>query len=270
MRNGGFRSLMPAVAVIGALLLGCRSEERAIEIATTTSVDATGLLQAMRTEFKRSTGITLNAFVVGSGRALHMAEEGKVDVTITHDPDAERAFVARQKPAIYRQFMWNDFIVVGPAGDPAHVSSALSAADAFRRVHLSRSTFLSRHDESGTHMKELSLWRTAGLTPESNPRYMPMGQPMAHLLRSADELQGYALTDRATYDRLASTLHMKLLYAGDPQLRNVYAITLMKRPDSDEYREARRFVAWLLSSEGRRLVESFEIGGRRELHWLGN
>jgi tungstate transport system substrate-binding protein len=261
---------MPAAAMVVALLLGCRSEERAIEIATTTSVDATGLLQAMGTEFKRSTGITLNAFVVGSGRALRMAEEGKVDVTITHDPDAERALVARQKPAIYRQFMWNDFIIVGPAGDPAHVSSALSAVDALRRVHQSGSTFLSRHDQSGTHMKELSLWRAVGVTPESNPRYMPMGQPMAHLLRSADELQGYTLSDRATYDRLASSLHLKLLYAGDAQLRNVYAVTLMKRSASGEYSDARQFVAWLLSPEGRRLVESFEIGGRRELHWLGD
>lgn len=223
----------------------------------------------MRVEFKKKTGITLNAFVVGSGRALRMASEGKVDLTITHDPVAERAFLIRYRPELYRQFMWNDFVVAGPAADPARVSAAHSAAEAFHRIHRSTSPFLSRNDESGTHAKERSLWRAAGVSPESNPHYMPMGQAMAQLLRSADELQGYALSDRATYDGLAPTLRLEILYAGDPTLRNLYAVTLMRRPNSEEYRNARTFVDWLLSADGRRLVESFEIAGRRELHWIG-
>jgi tungstate transport system substrate-binding protein len=222
----------------------------------------------MRRAFKEQTRISLEAFVVGSGRALRMASEGKVDLTITHDPDAERRFVGQNKPELYRQFMWNDFVIVGPRSDPAAVSHARSALEAFRRIHDSKSRFLSRNDESGTHMKELALWRAAGVSPASNPNYLPIGQPMAQLLRSTDELQGYALSDRATYDQLAPSLRSAVLFTGDPTLRNIYAVTLMRGADSEEHRNARTFAKWLLSPDGRRVIESFRIRGRQELHWI--
>jgi tungstate transport system substrate-binding protein len=246
----------------------CRAGGRTVAIATTTSVDGSGLLQAIRVDFEKQTGILLNAFVVGSGRALVMAAQNRVDVTITHDPNAERTFVATHHPEIYRQFMWNDFIIVGPPNDPAGVSAATSAADAFRRIHESPARFLSRNDQSGTHMKELALWRAAGVDPASNSNRVPMGQPMATLLLSADKMQAYTLSDRATFDQLAPKLHLSILFGGDPTLRNVYAIMLMRRGDSEEHRRARRFVTWVLSSEGRRIVETFQIRGRQELHWI--
>jgi tungstate transport system substrate-binding protein len=253
-----------------ALLVSCRADQaRSVTIATTTSLDGSGLLQVLRTEFQRQTGIELNAFVIGSGQALRLATEGKVDMTITHDPDAERVFVAQTRPELYRQFMWNDFIIVGPAEDPAGVSRAHSASEAFRRIHRSQSKFLSRGDQSGTHMKELSLWRSAAVSPRANPNYLPIGQPMAHLLRSASELQAYALTDRATYDRLADTLGIRILFSNDPALRNTYAVILMRRSDSAEHRNARRLADWILSSDGKRVVESFRIAGRQEFHWIG-
>jgi tungstate transport system substrate-binding protein len=250
------------------VLVACREGERSVTIGTTTSLEGSGLLQLIRVAFERQTGIQLNAFVVGSGRALKLADEGRVDLTITHDPDAERRFIARNPPELYRQFMWNDFIIVGPARDPARLSAARSATEAFRRIYASASAFLSRNDQSGTNMKELSLWRAAGIDPKSNRGYTPMGQSMDQLLRSADELQAYTLTDRATFDNLAPSLHLSILFSGDPALRNVYAIILMRRPDSDEHRNARTFAHWLLSSEGRRVVESFRIRGHQELHWI--
>jgi len=254
-----------------AIAVACAPHrERSVTIATTTSVDGSGLLQLMRTEFKRQTGTMIDAFVIGSGRALRMAAEGTVDLTITHDPVAERAFVARYKPELYRQFMWNDFIIVGPAADPAGVLRAPSAAEAFRRIHDRHAKFLSRNDQSGTHMKELFLWRATGVAPASNPNYIPIGQPMAHLLRSASELQAYTLSDRATFDQLAPSLEISVLFAGDPVLRNIYAVILMRRPDSEEHRNARRLADWILSPEGRRVVESLRIRGRHELHWIGN
>ena len=256
------------IVIAVAVALSCRSHHRSLAIATTTSIDGSGLLQQLRVPFERETGLRLNSFVIGSGAALRFAAEGKVDLTITHDPDAERSFVARYRPELYRQFMWNDFIIVGPANDPARVSGAPSVAEALRRIHTSASAFLSRNDQSGTNMKELSLWRGAGIDPKSNRSYAPMGQSMDQLLRSADELQAYTLTDRATFDNLAPNLHLSILFSGDPALRNVYAIILMRRPDSDEHRNARTFAHWLLSSEGRRVVESFRIRGHRELHWI--
>ena len=255
------------VALVVAV--ACAPQERSVDVATTTSVHGSGLLRLMQMEFKRQSGIMIHAFVVGSGRALRMAAEGTVDITITHDPVAEQAFVTRFKPELYRQFMWNDFVIVGPPEDPASVSQARSAAEAFRRIHDRQGKFLSRNDQSGTHMKELSLWRAAGVSPVSNPSYVPIGQPMAYLLRSSDSVQAYALTDRATYDQLAPSLHLAVLFAGDPVLRNVYAVILMRRSDSRQYRSARKLANWVLSADGRRTVESFRIRGRQELHWIG-
>ncbi len=260
---------MKRFAVVAfAVLLCCHPRHQSVTIATTTSVDGSGLLQAMRVAFERKTGILLNAFVVGSGRALRLASEGKADLTITHDPETERIFVAKNKPELYRQFMWNDFVVVGPRGDPAGVSRARSAAEAFRRIFEARGKFLSRNDQSGTHTKELSLWRAASVSRQSNPNYIPIGQAMAHLLRSADELQAYALSDRATFDQLAPSLHVVILFEGDPTLRNVYAVTLLRRADSEEHRNARIFARWILSAEGRGVIESFRIRGHQELHWI--
>jgi len=251
-----------------ALLLSCQPHHHSVTIATTTSVEGSGLLQLMRSEFERQTGIMLNAFVIGSGRALRLASQGKVDLTITHDPEAEHAFVAQNKPELYRQFMWNDFVIVGPRGDPAGISRARSAAEAFLRIYEVRGKFLSRSDQSGTHMKELSLWRAAGVSGQSNPNYIAIGQPMATLLRSADELQAYVLSDRATFDQLAPSLHVAILFSGDPTLKNVYAVNLMRRSDSEEHRNARTLANWILSAGGRRLVESFRIRGRQEFHWI--
>ena len=254
--------------LVVVLAVSCGRHERAAVIATTTSVEGSGLLQIMRVEFQRDTGITLNAFVVGSGQALRMASKGDVDVTITHDPGAEAVFVAQHRPEMYRRFMWNEFVIVGPPTDPARVSRERSAAGAFRRIQETASKFLSRNDQSGTHMKELSLWRAAGVSPRANTNYMPIGQPMAHLLRSADELQAYALTDRATFDELAPSLHLAVLLADDPALRNVYSVIVTRGADSEAHRNARAFAHWLLSTEGRRIIESFRIRGRRELHWM--
>jgi tungstate transport system substrate-binding protein len=237
-------------------------------VATTTSVHGSGLLELIRKDYRRQTGIMIHAFVVGSGRALKMAADGTVDMTITHDPDAERAFVTRYRPELYRQFMWDDFIIVAPVEDPAGVAGSRSAAEAFRRIHDRHGRFLSRNDQSGTHAKELSLWRAAGVSPASNPDYLPMGQPMAYLLRSSDSLRAYTLTDRATFDQLSPSLRLAVLFAGDPVLRNTYAVIVMRRSDSEEHRNARRLASWILSSDGRRTIESFRIRGRQELHWI--
>ena len=218
----------------------------------------------MRVEFQKQTGITLNAFVAGSGRVLRQESEGKVNVTITHDPVAEKAFVDKKKPAIYRQFMWNDFILAGPENDPAGVAQAKTAAEAFQRMQKASVKFLSRNDESGTNVKELSLWRAAGVRQRQNPNYIPAGQPMAALLRSASELQAYALSDRATFDQLAPSLHLKILLSGDPVLRNVYGLILMR--DADE--NSKTFANWVLSPAGRRVVESLRVRGKQELHWI--
>ncbi len=259
--------LLIAIA-LGIALASCTRAHESVDIATTTSLDGSGLLQELRAQFKEDTGIELDAFVVGSGQAMRMARRGVVDLIITHDPVNESQFVLTERPLIYRQFMWNDFIIVGPTSDPASVRSAHSAAEAFRRVHAAHAKFGSRNDQSGTHVKELAIWRAAGISPASNPNYLPFGQPMAHLLRSCEELQAYTLSDRATFDQLSKHLSLVIEYQGDPTLRNVYALTLMRPRNARGYGNAQKFARWLLSDRGRRVVESFTIHGHREFFWI--
>jgi tungstate transport system substrate-binding protein len=226
-------------------------------------VQGSGALEMLQREFKRDSGIEIHPIVSGSGKALQLAATGDAAATLTHDPAAEQAFVAAHHPKVYRQFMWNDFVIVGPANDPAGVGHATSAADAFARIAGARSRFTSRNDRSGTHTKELALWKSAGVAPDTNPNYRKMGQPMAAMLRATSELQAYTLTDRATFDQLAASLQLRLVYEGDPALRNVYAVMLMSSDPS-----AATFVEWLLRGRGHTLLERYEIKGRRAFHML--
>ena len=254
-----------ALAAMALLLVACSREPRtkSFVLATTTSMQGSGALPLLQVEFKRDTGIEIHPLVSGSGQALKLAANKEADVTITHDPGAERAFVAAHGAKLYRQFMWNDFVIVGPASDPAAITNATSAAGAFKRIAQTHSRFTSRNDQSGTHTKELAIWKTAGIAPDSNPGYRKMGQPMAALLRSSSELQAYTLSDRATFEQLSPSLQLRLLFQGDPSLRNVYSVMLIS-PDSN----ARTFVDWLLRGRGRSLLETYKIKGKRAFHLM--
>jgi tungstate transport system substrate-binding protein len=254
-----------ALIAIALLLAACAREapKKSFILATTTTVQGSGVLPLLQVEFERDTGIEIHPIVAGSGQVLEQAAEGNADATITHDPGAEKRFVAAHKPRLYQQFMWNDFIIVGPQKDPADVAHARNAADAFRRIDHVHYPFTSRNDQSGTYTKERAIWRNALIVPEFNPAYLKMGQPMPALLRSTSELQAYTLSDRATFDQLASSLRIRLLFEGDPILRNKYSVMLISGDPN-----AARFVEWLLHGRGRSLLETFEIKGHRAFHLL--
>ncbi|MEA2166257.1 MAG: tungstate transport system substrate-binding protein [Thermoanaerobaculia bacterium] len=257
-----------ALAAFALLLAACSHEPKAksFVLATTTTVQGSGVLPMLIVEFKRDTGVDIHPLVVSSQRALDFAAQHEADVTITHDPGAERRFVKTHGAALYRQFMWNDFVIVGPPDDPADVAHARSAADAFARIHGAYRIFLSRNDQSGTNTKELALWRAALVYPEFNPGYIKMGQPMAALLRTSSEMRAYTLSDRATFEQLADTLQLRILFAGDPFLRNTYAVILPRSSGRPEAQNAERFVDWLLRGRGHALLESYEIKGKRAFH----
>jgi tungstate transport system substrate-binding protein len=262
---------MRRIALLAALLLaGCSREPKAKSfiLATTTSLQGSGVLEVLQVELKRDTGIEIHSIVIGSGMALELAARHEADVTITHDPAAERAFVKRNAPALYQPFMWNDFVIVGPPDDPADLAHAIGAADAFRRIDRTHRLFMSRDDQSGTHRKERAIWKAALIVPDFNPAYLKMGQPMAALLRSTSEMRAYTLTDRATFDQLASQLQLRVLFAGDPFLRNVYSVILMKSSGRPEAANAERFVEWLLHGRGHTLLERYEIRGRRAFQMM--
>jgi tungstate transport system substrate-binding protein len=154
-------------------------------------------------------------------------------------------------------------VIVGPPNDPADVAHATSAANAFRRIDQTHRLFMSRDDQSGTNMKERAIWRAVLIVPDFNPAYLTMGQPMAALLRSSSEMRAYTLSDRATFDQLSDELQLRVLYAGDPFLRNVYAV-ILPRPNPN----AERFVEWLLHGRGHSLLETYQIKGNRAFHMM--
>ncbi|MGZ4779435.1 MAG: substrate-binding domain-containing protein [Thermoanaerobaculia bacterium] len=259
--------------VLCALVLlvagGCaRHHRESFVLATTTSLESSGLLAVLEREFERDSGIRIQPVVVGSGLALRLAAGGRADATITHDPAAERALIQEGKAEIYAQFMSNEFVIVGPAADPAQVRSASSAVDAFRRIARAGSRFCSRNDQSGTHTKEMMIWRAAGVVP-SGPAYLRMGQSMAQVLRSASEVGAYTLTDLPTFDQLARSLDLVVLYRGDPVLANVYGLIVV-RAEGRPHDNALRFSRWMLEGRGREVVSGFKVGGVPAFHLVGN
>jgi tungstate transport system substrate-binding protein len=229
-------------------------------LATTTSVDNSGLLAELLPPFRQETAIDVQVLAVGSGRALQLLRRGDVDVALTHDPLAEAAFLKEAPSAAYRKVMFNDFVVVGPAEDEAEVRQAASAADAMRRIASARVAFTSRGDESGTHARERELWQTAGVKPRAD-HLLETGQGMAATLRVASERRAYTLTDRATFVQLAKNLSLEPLFEHDPDLMNTYAVIA---PDGGaRSADVMQFISWLSDGAGRDRIAAFTVAGTR-------
>lgn len=201
-------------------------------------------------------GVELRIHAAGSGRALQMLAEGLVDLVISHAPGAEASALARHPEWARRDLAHNRFIVVGPRRDPADVRGAPDAADAFRRIARSASPFVSRGDLSGTHERENVLWDAAGARP-SGERLIVSGRGMSLALRHADEVNGYTLSDEATFEQLRGEVDLDEMFAGDPALVNPYSV-IYPRGDA----RAAQFADWLLQGEGRRLIGEFRVGSK--------
>lgn len=195
------------------VIAGCAESPQRVRMATTTSVENSGLLRELLHPFSDRFSVRVDVLPVGSGQALSLLGRGDVDVALTHDPDAEASAVAAGTIARYRKVMFNDFVVVGPAADPAGASRATTAADALRRIASSEMPFVSRGDASGTHARERLLWAAAGTAPAAG-RHLEARQGMAATLRIASEREAYALTDRATFVQLQPRLRLRVVFEG--------------------------------------------------------
>lgn len=229
---------------------------RAVTLATTTSVANAGLLDVLLPAFEKTYRVRVHVHQAGSGRALAMLGQGQADVVISHSPHAESAALREHPGWHYQKLMFNDFVIVGPHDDPAHVAQASSAQEAMRRIAQAGSTFLSRGDESGTHERERDLWKLAGTQP-SNNRLVVAGSGMGSTLRIAGQMNGYTLTDSATFDRAGSATGLVRLFEGDPVLLNTYAVIT-----ADESGDAPQLARWLTRGEGRGLIAAFAPNGR--------
>jgi tungstate transport system substrate-binding protein len=213
------------VAALAILVWGTAAlaAPKSIILATTTSTQDSGLLDVLIPLFEKESGFQVKTIAVGSGQAMKMGEKGEADVLLVHSPEAEKRFMAGGFGTTRRLVMHNDFIIVGPAADPAGIKGA-GAAEAMKRIAQHAGLFLSRGDNSGTHAKEKGLWKGAGISPDGQKWYQQTGLGMGQTLNVAAEKKGYILTDRATYLALKKTLGLSILVEGDGKLLNVYHV----------------------------------------------
>ena len=253
------KNLLRAAVLWTLLLSGMASAApaRDLILAATTSLQDSGLLDFLLARFAVSSPVRIKAVAVGSGEALRMGEQGSADVLIVHSPLDEERFMAAGFGKDRKELMSNDFVIVGPPGDPAKVRGR-PVADALRSISGGGFVFVSRADISGTDKKERALWKRAGLAP-AETWYLETGQGMAETLRIASERAGYMLTDRGTFLALKARLGLVVLVEGEADLLNVYhVITINPERHADvNIRGAEAFMEFLLSPETQRAIGEF-------------
>ncbi|NPA91260.1 MAG: extracellular solute-binding protein [Chloroflexi bacterium] len=239
-------------------------QHKELILATTTSTRDSGLLDVLVPLFEQQTGYHVKVIAVGTGAALRMGEKGDADVLLVHAPPAEEAFM-KAGHGIEREYvMYNDFVIVGPEEDPAHIRGMKDAVQALKKIAQAQALWISRGDDSGTHKKERALWKEAGFDPSelpAQPWYQETGQGMGATLRIASEKGAYTLTDRATYLNLHDTLTLQILVEGDPRLYNVYHVIVVN-PDKNpniNVEGARAFVDFLTSPQVQDIIRSYGV-----------
>lgn len=248
------RSLLSAFTV-ASVLVACRTPQSAyLDIATTTSVENSGLLEALLPHYQPA---MVRVHPVGSGLALKMLADGTVALVISHAPETEARYLAEHPDWVYRKIAFNHFLLLGPRDDPAHAHDAPDVVEAFRRIAASRAAFVSRGDQSGTHEREQSLWRVAGAVP-SGERLLVSGASMGITLRQANERRAYTLSDDSTFWQLEPRLDLAVLFDTDARLVNTYAVVFAPRQSA-----AARFAEWLEQGEGRQRMADYQIQKRK-------
>jgi len=255
------RTFFAAALITIFLASGAAAAER-LKLSSTTSTDNTGLLAYLLPIFEEKTGIKVDVIAVGTGKALKLAENGDVDVTLVHDPVAEKAFMDAGFGVNHRPVMVNYFVIVGPEKDPAGVGTAPDANEAFKRIAASGSPFVSRGDSSGTHAKEQSIWKAVlGDLPTGKSWYLESGKGMGETLTIADEKMGYTLSDSGSFLKYSDKIDLKMLFTRPSDLLyNPYAIMAVnpaKQPHVD-YEGAMKLITFMTSPEGQKLIGEFK------------
>jgi tungstate transport system substrate-binding protein len=241
-----------------------------IILASTTSVENSGLLAHILPTFTKETGITVHVLAQGTGQALQTAARDDADLVLVHDPEAEAKFIAAGDGIYRRQIAWNDFIVVGPRSDPAHVAGSRDAVAALKAISAARAPFVSRGDESGTDALEHRLWRVAGIDPAKagGGWYRDIGGGMGAALNTAQAMDAYTISDRGTWLSFGNKGALTVLVEGDPRLLNRYDVILLNPAKHPVPKQAlaRRFAQWLLSAEGQAAIGAYKVDGKQLFH----
>jgi tungstate transport system substrate-binding protein len=246
---------------------GQAAEPQTIVLASTTSVQDSGLLTRILPAFTAETGIEVRVVAQGTGQALATAAHGDADLVLVHDPDAEAAFMTAGHGISRTEIAWNDFIIVGPEADPAHVAGRADATDALKAIAAAGAPFVSRGDKSGTDAEEKRLWQAAEITP-SSAWYRDIGGGMGAALNAASAMGAYTLSDRGTWLSYGNKSGMKIVLEGDRRLLNLYDVILLNPQTHPQAKQApaHRFVDWLASPKGQTAIASYTKGGQKLFH----
>ena len=259
------------ICLITVLLLGlilasppagmAASAEKNIILSTTTSTQDSGLLDTLIPIFEKKTGYFVKTIAVGSGQAMAMGQKGEADVLLVHSPDAEKKFVEGGYGINRRLVMHNDFIIVGPANDPAKIKGSKSTVEAFKKIAAAQALFISRGDNSGTHAKEKAIWKAAGVQYEGQKWYQQTGLGMGQTLNVATEKRAYTLADRGTYLALKKRVDLPILAEGDAILLNIYHVIEVnpaKWPKVNA-KGAKAFADFMVSPETQTIIKTFGV-----------
>jgi tungstate transport system substrate-binding protein len=229
-------------------------------LVSTTSTQDSGLLDVLLPAFEEATGYSVQLISTGSGQALKIAQEGNADVILLHSPSAEKEFMAQGFGIDRRLVMHNDFVIIGPANDPAKINGK-NPVEALKKIYQAQVNFVSRGDDSGTHVKELALWKLAGLNPAGQPWYIETGQGQGATISIANEKDGYALTDRGTFLTYQANVILKILVQNDKSLLNVYHVITVN-PDKwpqVNLAGAKAFADFITSQQGQQIIREFGV-----------
>lgn len=263
---------MKKLAAIGiALFLVCWTaafgEDRAITVASTTSTEQSGLFGYLLPIFTRASGIAVKVVAVGTGQALDIGRRGDADVVFVHDRPAEEKFMAEGQGVKRFDVMYNDFVIVGPKSDPAHIAGDKNVVDALRKIATAKASFISRGDRSGTYEAELRLWKDAGIDIAAikGNWYREIGQGMGAALNMAASSNAYLLSDRGTWLSFRNRGDLVILTEGDDRLFNQYGVMLVnpaKHPNVKAH-DGQAFVDWLISPNGQTTIAGYKVGGQQ-------
>jgi tungstate transport system substrate-binding protein len=259
-----FLSAVAGLLVAASIVALPVSAQQVIRMSTTTSTENSGLLKYLLPQFERETNTKVHVISVGTGKALELAKNGDVDVTLVHARPSEDKFVSAGYGINRRDVMYNDFIIVGSESDPAGIKGSNDVLKALKKIADSHAKFISRGDNSGTDQMEQAYWKELGTRPQGSA-YISAGLGMGEVLTMAAELQAYALTDRATYVAYRAKTGLTVAVEGDPRMFNPYGIIAVNpaRHKDINYKGAMQLIDWITSDTGQRAISAFRVDGQQ-------
>jgi tungstate transport system substrate-binding protein len=267
--QGEKRSMRIAAIILTAVLGICsaQAQDRTITVASTTSTEQSGLFGYLLPQFTKDAGIAVKVVAVGTGQALDIGRRGDADVVFVHDRPAEDKFMAEGQGVKRFDVMYNDFIIVGPRSDPAHIGGDRDVVDALKKIAAAKAPFISRGDHSGTHEAELRLWKQAGIDigASRGDWYREIGQGMGPALNMASSSNAYLLADRGTWLSFKNRGDLAILTEGDKRLFNQYGVMLVN-PDKHpnvKAKDGQVFIDWLVSPKGQETIAGYKVGGEQ-------